>query len=104
MSHKLLIEKFAKYQKMAQMGAGIRVKFHHPQYFAPSAKNQIISAVLDPNVSVEVYMDYVTFFDGSGTMGSEQLKDEAKKACAAVEQKMNLDLGELFNYKQIEAA
>lgn len=64
MSHKLLIEKFAKYQKMAQMGAGIRVKFHHPQYFAPSAK----------------------------------------KACAAVEQKMNLDLGELFNYKQIEAA
>jgi hypothetical protein len=93
--------------KLAQSGVGVRVKFHHPQYFAKFARDlfeNALSHVGNDAVSVEIYHDRVTFFDGAGTMDGSQLQNLVKQACAAVEQNLNLNHGELFNYNNLEFA
>jgi len=91
-------------RKLSQMGTGVRVKFHHPQYFAKLAKNLFKNAVGDDRVSVEVYQDRLAFYDGSGEMDHPELQKLVMQACASVEQSLNLDQGELFNYSNIEVA
>lgn len=93
--------------KLAQMGAGIRVQFHHPQYFAKFARDlfeNALSHVGNDTVKVEIYHDRVTFFDGAGTLDTNQLESLVKQACAAIEQNLNLSHGELFNYSDLEGA
>ena len=90
--------------KLAQMGTGVRVKFHHPQYFAKLAKHLFQSSVGDDRVSIEVYQDRVTFYDGSGEMDNPELQKLVMHACASLERSLNLDHGELFNYSGLEVA
>src|ERR1700722_14370299 len=93
--------------KLAQMGAGVRVKFHHPQYFSKFAKDLFENALTHVGsdaVNVEIYHDRVAFFDGAGTLDKTQLESLVKQACTAVEQNLNLNHGELFNYNDLETA
>src|SRR5260370_30243858 len=87
--------------KLAQMGAGVRVKFHHPQYFAKFAK-ELFENTIGNSISVEIYHDRVTFFDGSGSIDSKELHNLAKQLCGSVEQSLHLNHGELFNYDNLE--
>lgn len=91
-------------EKLAQMGTGVRVRFHHPQFFARFAKDLFQQAVSNDHITVEVYEDRITFFDGSGTLGSDELRSIAMNACSKVEDMLNIGKGELFNYHQLEVA
>jgi hypothetical protein len=99
-----LAEKLQTKYITAQMGAGIRVKFRHPQYFAKFAEYLFQNNQIDKPISVEIYSDRVVFFDGSGSRDGQQMREIAEEKCAMVEATLHLNHGELFNYSDMEHA
>jgi hypothetical protein len=90
--------------KLAQMGAGATVRFHHPQYFARVASSLFENAVGNRNISIILSPDKATFFDDSGTMDYPTLQQTVTQTCIIVEKSLHLIHGELFNYDDLKPA
>lgn len=109
MSDTKIIEKLVKIisnqhkvlTKLAQMGAGVRIKFTHPQYFAKYAEHLFKQFIKNNDVDVAIYDDRVSFGDGGGTIGGDELHQIATECCIAVEQHLGANKGEIFVYNSI---
>jgi hypothetical protein len=93
-------------QKLAQMGAGVRIHYTSPQVLIHLLQDQIsdFANKIDPNISVGVYKHHLSFFDGAGTLGGDELDNKAIHICDELEKHFHLFHGELFNYSNIESA
>lgn len=84
--------------KLAQMGAGVKIRFVHPQYFAKYAEHLFKQFIKHSDVDIAIYDDRVSFGDGGGTLDNDELHQIATECCVALEQHLGADRGEIFVY------